>query len=115
MHSFVNLITIYDSRILLIRFRGFLLKQFRGFSLVEYLDGPEDVRIIGATEARAGDELSFECVTSDSNPPVDVWWVVDGRAVQVQILSGHTVVWHIRQVVSASRGDIPHKSRLTRT
>ena len=47
------------------------------------LDGPEEVRIIGESEARAGDLLSFECVTSDSNPPVDVWWVVDGRAVQV--------------------------------
>ena len=31
-----------------------------------------------------GDSLNFECSTSDSNPPVDIWWVVDGRAVQVR-------------------------------
>ena len=47
------------------------------------VDGPETVEIVGASEARTGDVLSYECITSDSNPPVDIWWVVDGRAIQV--------------------------------
>ena len=38
----------------------------------------------GPSEAVKGDQLNFECSTSDSNPPVDIWWVVDGRAVQVR-------------------------------
>ena len=46
-------------------------------------DGPKDVRISGPSEAIKGDELNFECSTSNSNPPVEIWWVVDGRAVQV--------------------------------
>ena len=41
------------------------------------------MRISGPSEAVKGDELNFECSTSNSNPPVEVWWVVDGRAVQV--------------------------------
>ena len=46
-------------------------------------DGPESVHILGPEEGRTGDTLTLECTTADSNPPVDVWWVVDGRAVQV--------------------------------
>jgi hypothetical protein len=47
------------------------------------LDGPESVHILGPEEGSPGDTLTLECTTADSNPPVDVWWVVDGRAVQV--------------------------------
>ena len=50
-------------------------------------DGPKDVRISGPSEAIKGDELNFECSTSNSNPPVEIWWVVDGRAVQVILFS----------------------------
>ena len=49
-------------------------------------DGPESVHIQGPEEGSPGDTLTLECSTADSNPPVDVWWVVDGRAVQVQHL-----------------------------
>ena len=42
------------------------------------------MRVSGPSEAVKGDQLNFECSTSDSNPPVDIWWVVDGRAVQVR-------------------------------
>jgi len=49
-------------------------------TVVQY--GPKDVTISGPTEAVQGDELNFECSTSNSNPPVEIWWVVDGRAVQ---------------------------------
>jgi len=49
-------------------------------TIVQY--GPKHVRITGPSEAMKGDELNFECTTSNSNPPVDIWWVVDGRAVQ---------------------------------
>lgn len=48
-------------------------------------DGPKHVRVSGPSEAMKGERLNFECSTSDSNPPVDIWWVVDGRAVQVNI------------------------------
>ena len=51
-----------------------------------FLDGPESVHIQGPEEGSPGDTLTLECSTADSNPPVDVWWVVDGRAVQVQHL-----------------------------
>jgi len=54
-------------------------------TVVQY--GPKDVRISGPSEAIKGDELNFECSTSNSNPPVEIWWVVDGRAVQ----GNHTV------------------------
>jgi hypothetical protein len=47
------------------------------------LDGPESVHILGPEEGSPGDTITLECTTADSNPPVDVWWVVDGRAVQV--------------------------------
>ena len=50
-----------------------------------FTDGPKHVRVSGPSEAVPGDSLNFECSTSDSNPPVDIWWVVDGRAVQVNI------------------------------
>ena len=50
-----------------------------------FADGPKHVRVSGPSEAVPGDSLNFECSTSDSNPPVDIWWVVDGRAVQVNI------------------------------
>ena len=46
------------------------------------LDAPEKVDIIGPTEAETGDILSFECITSESNPPVDIWWVVDGHPIK---------------------------------
>jgi hypothetical protein len=49
-------------------------------------DGPESVHILGPEEGRTGDTLTLECTTADSNPPVDVWWVVDGRAVQVHLI-----------------------------
>ena len=52
-----------------------------------FSDGPKHVRVSGPTEAMKGDNLDFECSTSDSNPPVDIWWVVDGRAVQVRKLT----------------------------
>ena len=45
------------------------------------------MRVSGPSEAMKGDQLNFECSTSDSNPPVDIWWVVDGRAVQVRLRS----------------------------
>jgi hypothetical protein len=47
-----------------------------------FIDAPDNVDIVGPTEAETGDILSFECVTSESNPPVDIWWVVDGIAIQ---------------------------------
>jgi len=62
-------------------------------TVVQY--GPKDVRISGPSEAIKGDELNFECSTSNSNPPVEIWWVVDGRAVQVGVLFD-TFLLHLR-------------------
>ena len=48
------------------------------------------MRISGPSEAVTGEHLDFQCSTSNSNPPVEVWWVVDGRAVQVGGIWIHT-------------------------
>ncbi|XP_059087472.1 nephrin-like isoform X2 [Tigriopus californicus] len=39
---------------------------------------PDKVTITGPTEAKAGDELNFECETGNSNPPASIQWLVDG-------------------------------------
>ena len=38
---------------------------------------PSSVELKGPREARSGDVLSFECTTSNSNPPATIQWVVD--------------------------------------
>ena len=38
---------------------------------------PASVELKGAREARSGDVLTFECTTSNSNPPATIQWVVD--------------------------------------
>ncbi|CAB4064725.1 unnamed protein product [Lepeophtheirus salmonis] len=43
---------------------------------------PDKVTIEGPTEANVGDTLSFDCITTNSNPPAIVQWVVDSRSAQ---------------------------------
>lgn len=38
---------------------------------------PASVELQGPREARAGEKLTYECVTSNSNPPATIQWVVD--------------------------------------
>ena len=38
---------------------------------------PASVELQGPREARAGEKLSYECVTSNSNPPATIQWIVD--------------------------------------
>ena len=38
---------------------------------------PASVELKGPREARAEDELTYECTTSNSNPPATIQWVVD--------------------------------------
>ena len=38
---------------------------------------PASVELQGPREARAGENLSYECVTSNSNPPATIQWIVD--------------------------------------
>ena len=42
---------------------------------------PDKVTIEGPTEAKAGDDLSFKCVTGNSNPAAGIQWLVDGNQV----------------------------------
>ena len=37
--------------------------------------------IEGPTEAKAGDDLAFKCVTGNSNPAAGIQWLVDGNQV----------------------------------
>ena len=43
---------------------------------------PEAVVITGPATAKVGDFLTFDCETSNSNPPASIQWVVDGRTVR---------------------------------
>ena len=47
---------------------------------------PASVELQGPREARAGEKLSYECVTSNSNPPATIQWIVDN----VTLSSMHT-------------------------
>ena len=38
---------------------------------------PASVELKGSHEARAGEKLTYECTTSNSNPPATIQWVVD--------------------------------------
>lgn len=42
---------------------------------------PATVELRGSTEARAGEELTYECSTSNSNPAATIQWVVDNTTV----------------------------------
>lgn len=43
---------------------------------------PSKVSIVGPKEAQDGENVTLFCSTDRSNPPADVSWVVDGRALQ---------------------------------
>ena len=42
--------------------------------------GPDVVTIGGTREARGGDTVHLTCVTSSSNPPANITWVINGKA-----------------------------------
>ena len=50
--------------------------------LIKYISclvPPTHVTISGPSEARAGETVSFSCITAPSNPAADVRWTIDGR------------------------------------
>ena len=53
--------------------------------LFEYLlifaVAPTSVELKGAREAKANEELTYECSTSNSNPPATIQWIVDNTTV----------------------------------
>ena len=55
----------------------------------DFAVAPDEVKITGPEEAKAGDSLDFKCETSNSNPPATIQWVVDGRTVHATF--DHTV------------------------
>ena len=42
---------------------------------------PTSVELKGAREAKANEELTYECSTSNSNPPATIQWIVDNTTV----------------------------------
>ena len=72
------------------------------------------MRVSGPSEAVKGDQLNFECSTSDSNPPVDIWWVVDGRAVQVREICNTRLnikYVHILQIFAGNLTNLTSETR----
>ena len=45
--------------------------------LFSFTVAPASVELKGAREARSGEILTYECTTSNSNPPATIQWVVD--------------------------------------
>ncbi len=45
--------------------------------LPDFLVAPASVELKGPREARAGEDLTYECTTSNSNPPASIQWIVD--------------------------------------
>lgn len=43
--------------------------------------GPDFVKLDGPTEAGHGEEVTFKCETSHSNPPASIQWTVNNRTV----------------------------------
>ncbi|XP_043210989.1 nephrin-like [Amphibalanus amphitrite] len=43
--------------------------------------GPERVTVSGTQEARGGDTVHMSCITSSSNPPANITWVINGRTM----------------------------------
>ncbi|XP_037082277.1 nephrin-like isoform X2 [Pollicipes pollicipes] len=43
--------------------------------------GPETVTIRGTKEAKGGESVRMTCVTSSSNPPANITWVINGRTM----------------------------------
>ncbi|XP_037084807.1 synaptogenesis protein syg-2-like isoform X2 [Pollicipes pollicipes] len=43
--------------------------------------GPERVTVSGTSEAKGGDMVHMTCVTSGSNPPANITWVINGRTM----------------------------------
>ena len=62
---------------------------FEKFHFIFFIVAPDTVTITGPTNAQAGEELTFECVTGNSNPPASIQWLVDG--VEVHENFTHTV------------------------
>ena len=68
---------------------------------------PNNVRLIGPSEARAGDSLNFECITENSNPPATIQWFVDNRTVSTETQTTNTVTspsggWVTRSNISVA-------------
>ncbi|XP_037082293.1 nephrin-like isoform X2 [Pollicipes pollicipes] len=43
--------------------------------------GPEKVTVSGTREVKSGDTVHMTCVTSSSNPPSNITWVINGRTM----------------------------------
>ena len=51
---------------------------------------PTSVELKGAREAKANEELTYECSTSNSNPPATIQWIVDNTTVSA--IHSHTEI-----------------------
>jgi len=70
---------------------------------------PAHVLLKGASEARAGEELAYECVTANSNPPALIQWFVDNYTIPQIQQHTHTVTspqggWVTHSNISVSVG-----------
>ena len=48
---------------------------------------PTQVTIVGPTEARQGDIVSFQCLTAPSNPAAEIRWTIDQRQRRTNVSS----------------------------